>query len=171
MVDAVAGPLIDEIAESTKKDFVAKRSILSFEEYLNDVSARPTRHLRNAAQYFMNVVNHFGVVEKKRPTGNFMRYRLFDAEFDDGKGRVAGQERVQQSLIRVVENFVRAGRIDRLILLHGPNGSAKTSIIQALTRAAEVYSATDEGALYRFNWIFPASSVAKGKLGFGGTSS
>jgi predicted Ser/Thr protein kinase len=171
MMDEGARRLLDEIAETTRKDFVAKRSILSFDEYLEDVVAHPRRHVRNAAQYFMDVVQHFGVEEIKRPTGSFTRYRLFDMVFDEGRGRVAGQERVQQSLIRVIENFVRAGRVDRLLLLHGPNGSAKTSIIQALTRAAEVYSSTEEGALYRFNWIFPSASAQKGKLGFGGTAS
>lgn len=170
-VDASTRALLDRFADSLSKDHAARRSILSFEEYLDDVFAHPRRHVRNAAQYLMDVVDHFGTVEVKLPTGKFTKLKLFDQAFDDGRGRVAGQERVQQALLRVLENFVRSGRIDRLVLLHGPNGSAKTSLIQALTRASEVYSNTEDGALYRFNWVFPIANVAKGKLGFGGDSS
>jgi predicted Ser/Thr protein kinase len=170
-VDAATRALLDRFADSLSKDHAARRSILSFEEYLDDVFAHPRRHVRNAARYLMDVVDHFGTAEVRHPTGKFTRHRLFDAAFDDGRGRVSGQERVQQAVVRVLENFVRSGRIDRLVLLHGPNGSAKTSLIQALTRAAEIYSSTDEGSLYRFNWVFPTGNVAKGRLGFGGDSS
>jgi serine protein kinase len=166
-----AKKLLDDVADSTKQEYAARRSILAFEDYLDDVVRRPKVHLRNAAQYLKDVVDHFGSSEVKLPTGTFRRFALFDAAFDEGRGRVAGQERVQEDVIRVLGNFVRSGRIDRLLLLHGPNGSAKTSIIQALTRAAEVYSHTDDGALYRFNWIFPSGQASKGKLGFGGASS
>lgn len=170
-VDAATRQLLDRFADATAREHKARRSILSLEEYLDDVFAHPRWHVRNAAQYLMDVVHHFGRVDVKLPTGKVVRNKLFDAAFDDGRGRVVGQERVQQHIVRVLENFVRSGRVDRLILLHGPNGSAKTSLIQALTRAAEVYSQTDEGALYRFNWVFPTGTVQKGKLGFGGESS
>jgi predicted Ser/Thr protein kinase len=163
--------LLERIARSAKESFERQRTILSFDAWLNEVIAHPRRHIRNAARYLMDVVASFGVDDVKLPTGTFRRWKLFDQQFDDGRGRVAGQERVQSALVRVLENFVRSGRIDRLVLLHGPNGSAKTSLIQALTRAAEVYSHTDDGALYRFNWVFPTGSVQKGRLGFGGTSS
>lgn len=170
-VDAATRQLLDRFADATAQEHKARRSILSFEEYLDDVYAHPRRHVRNSAQYLMDVVQHFGRTEAKLPTGKVVRNKLFDAAFDDGRGRVVGQERVQQQMVRVLENFVRSGRIDRLVLLHGPNGSAKTSIIQALTRAAEVYSNIDEGSLYRFNWVFPTGVVQKGKLGFGGETS
>lgn len=166
-----ARSIVDDIARDRKVTFAARRTILSFDEYLDEVVAHPTRHLRNAARYLMDVVTHFGVDEVAQSTGVVRRHRLFDQAFDEGRGRVAGQERVQAAVIRILENFVRSGRIDRLVLLHGPNGSAKTSIIQALTRAAEVFSHTDDGALYRFNWVFPTGSVQKGSLGFGGSRS
>lgn len=170
-MDQVAKDLLSSVAAATRETFVARRTLLSFDEYLEQVAKEPRHHLRNAAQYMSDVVDHFGAEEVELPTGKFTRYKLFDAEHDGGLGRVIGQMRVQEHLVRLLHNFVRAGRIDRLVLLHGPNGSAKTSIIQALTRAAEVYSTTPEGALYRFNWIFPTGSVQRGSLGFGGGAS
>ena len=65
-------------------------------------------------------------------------------------------------------NFAREGRVNKLILLHGPNGSAKSTFIGCLMRAMEHYSRQPEGALYRFNWVFPTESVAKKGIGFGG---
>lgn len=162
---------LDAIATAARATFEKRRTILSFDEYLDDVARHPRRHLRNSARYLMDVIEHFGVDDIKHSVGAVRRWRLFDQSFDDHRGRVAGQEGVQAALVRALENFVRSGRIDRLVLLHGPNGSAKTSIIQALTRAAEVYSQTEEGALYRFNWIFPTGSVQRGKVGFGGAAS
>src|SRR3954463_9968875 len=98
-VDASTRALLDRFADNLSKEHAARRSILSFEEYLDDVYAHPRRHLRNAAQYLMDVVDHFGSVEVKLPTGKFPRFKLFDAPFDDGRGRVAGQERVQQHVV------------------------------------------------------------------------
>src|SRR5262249_49918897 len=57
-----------------------------------------------------------------------------------------------------------------LILLHGPNGSAKSTFIRCLGRALENYSTLDEGALYRFSWIFPTQKHTRGGIGFGGNS-
>jgi len=54
------------------------------------------------------------------------------------------------------------------VLLHGPNGSAKSTFVSCLARALEYYSTLDEGALYRFNWIFPSQKLQKGGIGFGG---
>jgi serine protein kinase len=53
-------------------------------------------------------------------------------------------------------------------MLHGPNGSAKSSLIECLAQALEDYSSQDVGAVYRFNWVFPSNKVSKKRLGFGG---
>ena len=55
-----------------------------------------------------------------------------------------------------------------MILLAGPNGSAKSRFINCLMRALEDYSQQPEGALYTFSWIFPTESLNRGNIGFGG---
>lgn len=162
---------LQQIYQTSKAQFTERRTILSFDEYLSIVAQKPKLHFRSSAQYIADVIQYFGNTPVKHATGTWQRYHVFDAPYDDGRGRVAGQERVQEDFLRALYNFVRSGRTDRLILLHGPNGSAKTSMIQSMIRAAEAYSYTDDGALYRFNWVFPIASVQKGKLGFGGGSS
>jgi predicted Ser/Thr protein kinase len=73
---------------------------------------------------------------------------------------------VQNRVYRLLGNFVREGRVNKLILLHGPNGSAKSTFVSNLMRALEVYSTTEAGAIYRFNWIFPSQKVQRGGIGF-----
>ena len=160
--------LLATIYQSSKDEFKSRRMVLSFQEYLSEVLKEPHRHIRNTAMYVSDMVDFFGSRKIERPTGSFTRYELFDLEGSE-YGKVIGQERVQESFVRLLKNFVRSGQIDRLALLHGPNGSAKTSIIQAITRAAEAYSRHPEGALYRFNWVFPVQGARRGSLGFGST--
>lgn len=159
--------LLDDIVIEGQRAFAEQAVLLSLDEYLPLVMAHPKRHLRNAAQYLVDVFDHYGSETLQRPWGEQRRFKLFDAAFDDGTGRVIGQEQVQQALYRLLKNDSRAGRIDRMIVLHGPNGSAKTSIIHAMTRAAEVYSHQPDGAMYSINWVFPSSKVQKGSIGFG----
>jgi serine protein kinase len=47
----------------------------------------------------------------------------------------------------------------RVILLHGPVGSAKSTIVRLLKKAVEWYSRTPEGALYSFEWQLPDGQV------------
>lgn len=157
---------LTSFTSDSKSQFKQNHSILSFDDYLEEVKKHPKNHLRNAAQYFWDVIQYFGEYIVDLPTGNLRRYRLFDAEFNNHEGQVLGQERVQEELVRLIKNYVRSGRIDRLILLHGPNGSAKTSLIQALVRAAEYFSHQDQGVLYRFNWVFPPKKMIQGGIGF-----
>src|SRR5262245_18203602 len=95
------------------------------------------------------------------------RFKLFDVPFDEGRDRLVGQEEVQGRVYRVICNFVREGGVNKLMLLHGPNGSAKSTFVSCLMRALEYYSTLDEGALYRFNWIFPSQKLQKGGIGYG----
>jgi predicted Ser/Thr protein kinase len=63
---------------------------------------------------------------------------------------------------------VQDGRPNKLVLLHGPNGSAKSTFIRCLGRALEHYSSLEEGAQYKFSWIFPSTKSTRGGIGFGG---
>jgi serine protein kinase len=149
------------------QDFVKNRSILSFEEYMTLFLQDPLRQARNAAQYLRDVMDYFGTEEVPHPVGKIRRFKLFDRVDGERAGRIAGQEEVQNNLYRLLGNFIRARRINKLILLHGPNGSAKSSIVESFKRAMEHYSQQPEGALYRVNWVFPSEKLVKGSIGFG----
>jgi serine protein kinase len=52
----------------------------------------------------------------------------------------------------------------RVILLHGPVGSAKSTIVRLLKKGLEHYSRTPEGALYTFCWTGDEASVEEARL-------
>ncbi len=151
-----------------RDNFARNQRVISFAEYVTLFGADPARQLRSAAQYLRDVFDHFGSEQVRTPRGPMTRWRLFDCPWDNGKDALVGQEEVQAAVYRLVANFAREGRTNRLILLHGPNGSAKSTFVACLQRAMEHYSTRDEGALYKFNWIFPSQKLTKGGIGFGG---
>jgi predicted Ser/Thr protein kinase len=157
---------LKSVGEEVKSIFVQNRMILSFDEWTALFLQEPRRHARSAAQYLRDALDYFGTYEIDVPVGATRRFRLFDREFDQGAGRVAGQEDAQNAIYRILGNFVRAGKVNKLILLHGPNGSSKSSLVSALVRGLEVYSRAPEGAMYKINWVFPTEKLVKGSIGF-----
>jgi serine protein kinase len=160
---------ITSVAESVERRFKTGRRVLSFAEYLDLFATDPVRYARDASRYLRDVFDHYGTQQVTHPWGEFTRWKLFDLPWDPAgdRGRLIGQEHVQAEIYRSLSNFAREGRPNRLILLHGPNGSAKSTVVACLTAALENYSLLDEGALYRFNWVFPTNKIVRGSLGFG----
>ncbi len=158
---------LQDVGSTVSTEFSKNRTLLSFEEYLQLFGGAPKLQARNAAQYLKDAIDSFGTEQVAHPSGPIRRFKIFDSARDGQDVRVAGQEEVQNAIYRLIGNFVRAGRINKLILLHGPNGSAKSSIVEALKRGLELYSQTPEGALYTFNWVFPNEKLVKGSIGFG----
>jgi serine protein kinase len=161
-----AKDFLKEVGAAVSRDFLHDRSILSFEEYLDLFFQHSRGQTRNSAEYLRDVMEHFGTEQVPHPTGPIRRFKLFDLIDGDRGGRVAGQEEVQNALYRLMGNFVRAGTVNKLILLHGPNGSAKSTMVESLKRAMELYSRELEGALYEIAWIFPSDKLVKGSIGF-----
>jgi serine protein kinase len=162
-----ASPM-EHIGHDVRATFEAQQRILPFDRYLDLFREAPYRMARSAIQYLRDAIDHFGNREVGSVGGPRRRYQIFDCAFRDGRGRVHGQEAIQESLVRVIRASAGLGIADRMILLHGPNGSAKTSLVEALMFGLEAYSTRPEGALYRFNWIFPKQAAAGAGLGFGG---
>ncbi len=164
---AQASDYLKNLSSRVKKSFADDRTILSFQEWFQVLLENPARNLRSATQYLRDVFDHYGVQDRDLPVGKVTRFKLFDAPWAEGDGRVAGHEQVQQEIYRLLSNFVRDGRVSKLILLHGPNGSAKSSMVRVIQAAMENYSLGPDGALYSYAWIFPSEKIVKGKLGFG----
>ncbi|MEN9579115.1 MAG: Protein kinase [Pseudomonadota bacterium] len=166
--------ILDELSaidEAAKQRFEAERRVLSFEEYLGLFGSEPGRYCRNAAEYLKDAFDHFGKKQVHQPWGETTRYQLFDLPWLDSEAAsrdsLVGQESVQGELYRILSNFVRGGRPNKLPLLHGPNGSAKSTVARCLMMALEHYSKLDAGALYRFHWVFPSQRTTRGSIGFG----
>jgi predicted Ser/Thr protein kinase len=166
---------LETIRREVKARFESQKRVLSFREYLDLVQQSPRRHTRDAARYLKDCMDFFGSYDVSKPTGTYKRWKLFDLELSRGdrgrqaelrlRDRLAGHEAAQAAFYRILDGFEREGRANRLVLLHGPNGSAKSTFVACLMRGLEAYSETDDGALYRFSWIFPRSREGGG-IGF-----
>jgi serine protein kinase len=124
----------------------------SFFDYLDLVIANP-RLLRNAFQRVYDMILHFGTNRYTAHKQEVVHYKFFDDPFEDGADAVFG---LDVALMRLVETFKSAaqgyGTDRRILLLHGPVGSSKSTIARLLKKGLEYYSQLDEGALYSFSW-------------------
>ncbi len=127
----------------------------SFAEYLEIVTANP-RVARNAFQRIYDMIVHFGHKRYMWMRDELTRYRFFDDPFDNGADAIFGLDR---ALMNLVDFFKSAshqyGTERRILLLHGPVGSSKSTIARLLKKGLEYYSRLDEGALYTFSWEVP----------------
>ncbi|MEN9722244.1 MAG: hypothetical protein RJB38_230 [Pseudomonadota bacterium] len=166
---------IETWERNTEREFQSNQTVLAFDEFLGVLGTSPEKQLRGSAAYTADMMDHFGtkgLSKENAESGSaaIQRFQLFDRCQELGARRVVGQELVQNQIYRTLRTFARQGHNNRMILLHGPNGSAKSSIAQALMVGLEAYSQSAEGALYTFNWIFPIEKLIKGGIGLGGTS-
>ena len=155
--------------EQARQRFAEEKALLSFQEYLEVLAGDPKGQARDAAAYIRDAFLYYGTEQVKRPYGELRRFKLFDCPFDGGRDALIGHERVQDEVFGLLSDFVEEGAVSKLILLHGPNGSAKSSFISCVFRGLEDYSRQPEGALYTFSWVFPRKRPSGGSIGFGGS--
>jgi predicted Ser/Thr protein kinase len=157
---------VEEISSASKEKFAERRAVLSFAEYLDLLVGRPYALTRSAGTYLRDLFEHYGSYEVPGIGGPIRRWCLFDDLGSAGTGQVFGQEEVQNRILEILVEFVERGHCDRFVLLHGPNGSAKSSIVEALRNGLESYSRSEDGPLFRLSWIFCEASE-RTSMGFG----
>src|ERR1700710_1640532 len=125
----------------------------SFEEYLGIVRERP-QVTRNAFQRVYDMVISYGTEEYIDNKKKLVRYNFFRDEIEDGKDAVFGLDIPLMRLMNLLKAASEGyGPERRVILLHGPVGSSKSTIARLLKKGLERYSTTHEGALYTFRWV------------------
>ena len=124
----------------------------SFSDYVNMVKANP-EVTRTAFQRVFDMIMSYGTSEYTEFKKKITHYKFFDDETNGGKEAVFG---LDISLMKLVNTFRSAaegyGTERRVILLHGPVGSSKSTIARLLKQGLQTYSRSDEGALYTFTW-------------------
>ncbi len=127
----------------------------SFEEYLELVKADP-RIVRTAYQRMFDMVMSYGTEEYVDNKKKIVKYPFFSDPTNNGRDAIYG---LDIPLMRLLNVFKAAafeyGTEKRIILLHGPVGSAKSTIARLLKKGLEEYSKTEDGKLYTFYWELP----------------
>lgn len=138
-------------------------NLLAFDDYMNLFEKHPQKELRPTNIYLRDMFDYFG----QNSNGSF---KLFTREHADAPP-VHGQVKTQQKIYQFLQNFMEEGFNNKFILLVGPNGSSKSSLIKKIMLSTEDYAASDEGSLFSFSWIFPIDQFTKGSLGLSGAHS
>lgn len=125
----------------------------SFQDYL-DMVIEDRRIARNSFQRVHDMMMSFGTSQYTEYKKEITRYHFFDDPISNGKDAVFG---IDVHLMKLVNFFKSAaagyGTEKRVLLLHGPVGSAKSSIARLLKRGLEHYSKTDDGRMFTFEWV------------------
>ncbi|HND84806.1 MAG TPA: serine protein kinase, partial [Pseudobdellovibrionaceae bacterium] len=125
----------------------------SFSEYLNLVKQNP-KITRNAFQRMYDMIVEAGTESYTDFKKEVVRYKFFDDIRNDGRDAVFGLDVPIMKLVNVLKAAALGyGTEKRVILLHGPVGSAKSTICRMLKKGLESYSKEDNGALYTFEWV------------------
>lgn len=132
----------------------------SFGDYLDLVREDP-RIGRNAYQRLYDLIESYGSRDYTEYKKTITRYKFFDDPIGGGADAVFGIDIHLMKLVRVLRAAALGyGPEHRVILLHGPVGSAKSTIARLFKKGLEAYSRTDDGRLYTYSWITEKGEIA-----------
>jgi serine protein kinase len=124
----------------------------TFQDYLNIVAENP-EVTRNAFGRLYDMILSYGTEETVDFKKKIIHYNFFDDPIENGQDGVFGLEIPLMKLVNIFHSAAKGyGAEKRVILLHGPVGSSKSTIVRMLKKGLEAYTKTDFGRLYTFSW-------------------
>ncbi len=124
----------------------------SFDDYLEMVNKNP-KVARTAFQRLYDMILSFGMGEYSEFKQKVIHYKFFDDPISHGKDAIFGLDKYLMKLVDVIKAAARGyGPEKRIILLHGPVGSSKSTLVRLFKKGLEEYSKTIDGAIYSFYW-------------------
>ncbi|MBS1985729.1 MAG: serine protein kinase [Bdellovibrionales bacterium] len=141
------------VADHLNQDAYKKANwVGSFQDYINIVCETP-EVTRNAFQRMYDMILSYGTTEAIDFKKKVIHYNFFDDPIENGHDAVFGLEIPLMKLVDVLKSAAKGyGTQNRLILLHGPVGSSKSTIARMIKKGLEHYTKTDAGRLYTFSW-------------------
>ncbi len=125
----------------------------TFSQYLDLVRRNP-RITRSAFERIFDMILSKGTREYVDHKKKIIHYHFFDDEDRRAQDAIYGLDIPLMRLVNIFKSAAqRYGTERRVILLHGPVGSSKSTIARLLKRGLEDYSGRPDGALYTFGWI------------------
>src|SRR3989344_3618512 len=126
---------------------------MPFGEYLNLAHTFPSVSNSAYQRMYKTIVGQ-GMHPYKFAGRDYIHYTAFDDPWEDGKDAVFGLDRTLMRLVDVLRaGAARLGQERRIILMHGPVGSCKTTIARLLRKGIQANTKTDAGQLYTYSWL------------------
>jgi len=124
-------------------------------EYLDIVTESPQVG-RNAFQRVYDMIMSYGTEDFTQFKQEMKRYKFFSDPADRGTDAIYGLERPLMELVDFFKSAAHGyGTEKRILLLHGPVGSSKSTIARLLKKGLESYSRHDDGKVYTYSWRLP----------------
>ena len=122
-------------------DYQKKHWSGSFAEYL-DIVRRDPRVTRTAYQRLYDMITSKSTEEIIVNKEKLLRYRFFEDPDNAGEDAIYGLERTMINLVNVLKSAAHGyGTERRVLLLHGPVGSSKSTIARLIKKGLERYFA------------------------------
>jgi serine protein kinase len=124
----------------------------SFAEYLDIVRDNPGVTRSSYQRLYDMILSHGtdDVYENKEKITHYRFFTEFAARHGDA---IYGLERPLMHLVNAFKSAAKGyGTERRVLLLHGPVGSSKSTIARLLKKGLEQYSRTDEGMMFSYSW-------------------
>ena len=135
----------------------------NFDDYIKIIEKNP-KVLRTAYQRIYDMILSYGVEEYIDGKKKVYKYPFFTDPVENGKDAIFGLDVPLMKLVNVFKSAANNyGTERRVILLHGPVGSSKSTIVRLLKKGIEQYSKTPDGALYTHCWKITDESI-RGKI-------
>jgi len=146
--------IISRVSQHQDRDqFRRKNWVGTFEQYLDIVRENP-QVTRSAYQRIYDMILSYGSETVTKGRDKERHYRFFDDPDNDGRDAVFGLRVPLHKLVNALKSAAHEYGIEkRVLLLHGPVGSSKSTIVRLLKQGLQKYSASDEGALYTLGWV------------------
>lgn len=127
----------------------------TFWDYLDMVLDQPAI-ARNAFQRVYDMILSYGTENFTQFKQEYTRYKFFGDPIDHGADAIFGLERPLMQLVDFFKSAAQGyGTEKRILLLHGPVGSSKSTIARLLKKGLENYSKSEAGRSFTYMWRIP----------------
>ena len=148
--------------EDTRLKELQDKALLSLSEWKELVGFEP-KLIRSAPQYVKDCLEYYGIEYETRYGRRHTVLKALQLS-DKMDECLIGHGLIQARLYEILTTLCRDN--SKMILLVGPNGSAKSTLWNALSYALEEYSKTSDGARYQIEWVFPHDEDEGKRVGF-----
>jgi serine protein kinase len=98
----------------------------------------------------------YGVESTTQFKQEVTKYKFFSDPVDHGTDAIYGLERPLMQLVDFFKSAAQGyGTEKRILLLHGPVGSSKSTMARLLKKGLEAYSKIEAGKCYTYSWRLP----------------